>query len=322
MSAPTGPPPPPTDEQESGFAFRPYKVASPKPFDRDKSKYQSFRCSLDQCFRSEPEKFPEAPPEARILFTLLYMQKGLAEQWANHFYDAATAARTIPAWSAFEKQLDASFTDANTVNIARKKLKNLVQGRTPAIEYFLNFEYLLLVAGYDRDTHLDDLVELLEDNVNPGIIDTIYCSETLPATYDAWKARIINIDNLYHRRQERKKVVDAFWSKPKAVDPAAQANRLLPRPTPATNTCTMPDAMDVDHKHMPSTRRKCYNCGQVPADGHLACNCPLPSTWHSIRAVETQPTESDLAKEMREMRKELKKLREENTELRKRREDF
>jgi hypothetical protein len=53
------------------------------------------------------------------------------------------------------------------------------------MEFFLNFEYLLLVTGYDRKTHLDDLVELLEDNINPGIIDTIYHSETLPATYDA-----------------------------------------------------------------------------------------------------------------------------------------
>jgi hypothetical protein len=75
--------------------------------------------------------------------------------------------------------------------------------------------------------------------------------------------------------------------------------------------------MDVDHKHTLSTGWKCYNCGQVPANGHLAHNCPLPSTRRTIRAVETQPTESDLAKEMREMREELWKLREENAELRK-----
>jgi transposase-like protein len=68
--------------------------------------------------------------------------------------------------------------------------------------------------------------------------------------------------------------------------------------------------MDVDHKHMPSTGRKCYNCGQVPA------------TRRTILAVETQPAEIDLAKEMREMREELRKLREENAELRKRCEDF
>jgi hypothetical protein len=132
-----------------GFAFHPFKVASPKPFNGDKASYRSFRRSLDQCFRAEPEKYPEEPPEARILFALSYMQEGLAEQWANHFYDAATATEAIPAWPDFVKQLDTSFTDANTVNIAWKKLKNLVQGRTPAMEYFLNFEYLLLVAGYD-----------------------------------------------------------------------------------------------------------------------------------------------------------------------------
>jgi hypothetical protein len=80
--------------------------------------------------------------------------------------------------------------------------------------------------------------------------------------------------------------------------------------------------MDVDHKHTPSTGRKCYNCGQVPTDGHLTRNCPLPSTRRTIRAVETQPVESDLAKEMREMQEELKRLKEENAELRKHREDF
>jgi hypothetical protein len=179
------------------------------------------------------------------------MQEGLAEQWANHFYNAATAAEAIPAWPDFIKQLDASFTDANTVNIVQKKLKNLVQGRTPAMEYFLNFEYLLLVARYDHKTHLDDLVELLEDNVNPGIIDTIYHSETLPATYNAWKAWIINVDNLYRRRQERNKHIDVFWAKPKAVDPAAQANRPdppppttpEPHPTPWTSTTSIPPAL-------------------------------------------------------------------------------
>jgi hypothetical protein len=152
------------------------------------------------------------------------MQEGLAEEWANHFYDAAMNQGLLPTWTEFQTLLDASFVDANVVNTALRKLKNLVQGRTPALEYFLSFEYLLLVTGYDQTTHLDDLVELLEDNINPGIIDTIYCSETLLLTYDDWKTRIINIDNLYRRRQERKKHVETFWSKPKAVDPAAQAN--------------------------------------------------------------------------------------------------
>jgi hypothetical protein len=250
------------------------------------------------------------------------MQEGLAEEWANHFYDAAMNQGLLPTWTEFQTLLDASFVDVNVVNTARRKLKNLMQGRTPALEYFLSFEYLLLVAGYDQTTHLNNLVELLEDNVNPGIIDTIYRSETLLRTYDDWKTRIINIDNLYHRRQERKKHVEVFWSKPKAVDPATQANRPPPRPNTTNTTCTTPNAMDIDHKHTPSTGRKCYNCGQVPADGHLARNCPLPSTRRTIHAIETQPTESDLAKEMREMREEFRKLKEENAELRKRREDF
>jgi hypothetical protein len=74
--------------------------------------------------------------------------------------------------------------------------------------------------------------------------------------------------------------------------------------------------MDVDHKHTPSSGQKCYNCG------HLARTCLHPSTQRAIHAVETQPAECDLAREMREMREELRKLKEENAELRKRCEDF
>jgi hypothetical protein len=119
MSASNGPPSP-ADEQPPvpPAAFVRYKVADPRPFTGDKTKYRAFTRSLDQCFRADPEKFPPILAESRILFTLSYMQEGLAEEWANHFYDAAMNQGLLPTWTEFQTLLDASFVDANVVNTA------------------------------------------------------------------------------------------------------------------------------------------------------------------------------------------------------------
>jgi len=84
---------------------------------------------------------------------------------------------------------------------AHEELMNLRQGRQTARDYFARFEQLQLETGYDDPLLTERLIDIMEQQVNPRIIDSIYLTGDIPTDYDAYKERIIRIDELWIRRR-------------------------------------------------------------------------------------------------------------------------
>src|ERR1700677_4752370 len=128
------------------------------------------------------------------MFVLSYMTEGLADQWAQNVMDEALANNdTLPTWNAFVQSLEQTFSDTNKTKNAQNKLADFKQKGQTAEEFFTLFDQYRRAAGYQTG-HDAYLIQLLETNLNPGLIETIYRSDTVPTTYNEWKAKCIRID--------------------------------------------------------------------------------------------------------------------------------
>ena len=72
--------------------------------------------------------------------------------------------------------------------------------------FFECFEVTAGIAEYDLDEK--HMIKKLEKAVKTVIIDSIYHGGNFPKKYQDWKTRVVDIDNLWHYREEQKKA----WS--------------------------------------------------------------------------------------------------------------
>ncbi|THH13399.1 hypothetical protein EW146_g6811 [Bondarzewia mesenterica] len=67
------------------------KIAKPEPFDRDINKIKKFLRQCELMFILKPKEFKE--DRVKIIFTLSYMSKGMAADWAGIYIDAMLAEK-------------------------------------------------------------------------------------------------------------------------------------------------------------------------------------------------------------------------------------
>ena len=211
------------------------------------------------------------------------MKGGLAEEWANYYIDHhfATNPPLLDTWDAFGALMDKAFSDPNIAVTAQHQLETMRQDGCPADGFFIEFEQTFGKAGYSTPTHNGYLISTLERNLHPALVNKIYGLEVFPTTYEEWKLKATNFDQLHRRREERKKALRTFWSNPpRGQGPTATrvpAAEPTPRPSTVANSGggrTYGGAgapMDLDRAH--ATSRACYNCGE---EGHIAHNCCKP----------------------------------------------
>jgi hypothetical protein len=163
--------------------------------------------------------------------------------------------------------METTFGDKHKRNNAEDRIAMLKQGSKSVEEFFQEFDQLVFVAGYNDGHHGDVLIRLVREAVTTSIIDGIYQQPTLPADYDAWKTRIITMDNLARQRREQKKahgptVFHKVTTTAKKPD------------TPHTKTGTgvtyggSGQRMDIDKA---KAEGRCFKCGK---QGHISKFCP------------------------------------------------
>ena len=170
--------------------------------------------------------------DAKIYF-LLFMTEGLAEKWAEN--PADEKGDNFGSWFSFQAYLQVSFEDRNKHHQAQARLEGLKQGTQMAEEFFQSFEINQHTAGYDEISHYNYLTVLLEQNVKSSLIDWVFNLDSLPATYAAWKNKILVVDDLDHCRNEARTAtrVEYMWqgAKPQQQNSSGLAYRQLQQTT-------------------------------------------------------------------------------------------
>jgi len=286
------------------------KISPPEYFDGSRTKLITFERQLAIYFAGHPKKFADNVPEKdqnKIIFALSYMRGGRAEEWANAFIDKAATSGNWGTWEQYRSQLEGTFRDANEALSAQHRLATMRQGSRPAEDYFIAFDADIRLAGYDEKTHACVLISYLEQNLAPGLVDRVYGVDPLPVSYQDWKKKAISLDQLYRRREERKKLsreLHAPLRPPRP--PPALPSQLLPIPSIPTPQVPLGAGTPMDIDRAQVRFRKCFNCEEI---GHLARNCPKPRQPRTnVRQIPTSEVE-ELIKERNELRNELMELR-------------
>jgi len=287
------------------------KVSPPEYFDGTRTKLITFERQLAVYFAGHLKKFGDNVQEKdqnKILFALSYMRGGRAEEWANAFIDRATTSGSWGTWEQFRSQLQGTFRDANETISAQHRLATMKQGTRPAEDYFIAFDADIRLAGYNEKTHASVLINYLEENLAPALVDRIYGNLPLPVTYQDWKTKAISLDQLHRRREERKKLSREFRAPLHIPRTLPASPHVQPPPAPAAPVSQTPlgagQPMDIDRTRVHP--RRCFNCKEV---GHLARDCPKPrQPQTNVRQVPISEIEG-LIRERDELRNEIMELR-------------
>jgi hypothetical protein len=324
----TSDPPPPRNDNTNTAEYRDgLKLAKPPQFDGSWANFKSFLFAITLYLQATA---PQANDARKILFTLSYMTSGLALNWKNQYMEKATKGKAAETWERFLKDLGKTFTDTHAEATARSKLGKYCQNKDQsADEFFVEFERLVIDAGYDTERD-DHLVELLQDNVHDAIITQIWNSGEVPNDYDGWKERIIRIDSAYRQRQARRRNRwgTKTWSptntntnnnnnnnkggqkhsvdkkdKPR-VDEAAKSYGYTGQPN---------EPMRTDRrKGKGPAGKNCFKCGE---EGHFARDCHADANTGRTRELkETNDEIEKLQQQIRRLQQGLKGAEEKDCE--------
>src|SRR5713226_2288091 len=204
-----------------------YKVAKPPLFNGNRTKYMAWRVACAIYIKSTPALNSD---EARINFTLSYMQGGIAEAWKEEYvakYFEPPVTKTAQTFQQFCTDLDANFRDADVGARALQALSCLRQQKMSVDEYTSEFRSLL---SRSKITEQASIIQYYRNGLLPAIVDRIYQGEELPATFDKWATKASQLDQLYKARIAQK-----------------QGRSTLPSIL-SNDTTRDPNAMDVDRR--------------------------------------------------------------------------
>lgn len=229
--------------------------------------------------------------EDKIMFVLSFMKQGLPAQFARNFNEDAENKRggSFGTWADFKIKLQATFENKNRRKEALAKLKALKQGSQNAEAFFQQFELTRREAQVDDENILIDLVE---HAIPKDIRAQIYRrGGALPATYDLWKEKAIELDAMERRLKSfddtphtwRSATPRPLPTPPKQYAPAQSSAQPAPAWKPSGTTYGgMGKPMDLD-----TARRLnvCVKCGQ---SGHIGKFCPNRRGQQQVRQQEWQ----------------------------------
>ena len=168
----------------------------PPEFDGDRRKFKKFWQAVVLYLGVNRHIYND--DEAKIGFTLSYMNDKEAAQWREGWIAAHTRGGTIwfPSFDDFSIELGRVFSPSDVVRDAMHKLRGLKQGSRSAEELITEFTLLCGQAGIQRSGDTT-LISLFQPALNKPLLEKILDSETIPTTIRGWHAKAIQLDNNY-----------------------------------------------------------------------------------------------------------------------------
>jgi hypothetical protein len=216
-------PPPPPDNQEEDMATisRGPAIATPTPFDGDRTKTKRFLHECTLYISGKPRDFetgtpPTANDELKIAFVLSYMKDKTAATWAER-YTARPAAGTVvtapnkakaATFQAFIDKLKDNFKEHNKAETTRLLLSKLKQGKYSVDTYNDTFNNYAADTNYDNEV----LCFMYMQGLNESILGQIMLMSVVPTTLHELQDKASEFD------------VRRNYNNNKAIDPYARHN--------------------------------------------------------------------------------------------------
>ena len=149
-------------------------LADPGPFDGSMAKFEEWWAKV-KAWRAENHLAMPSHTDKPVRAVLSRLAGPKAGSFARTRLEILNAGGAY-SWAQLCQELEELFRPANQKDWARKKLRELKQGRTPIDEWIIKFQ------TYSQSAQLDQgqLVDIIEQNIDPSIIWKIIEEDTCP----------------------------------------------------------------------------------------------------------------------------------------------
>jgi hypothetical protein len=176
--------------------------------------------------------------EKKVLFALLFMNRGVAGSWKQGKTAAYLKARDLGTFDEFKQAVQTAFTPIDNEGVAKTELCTLRQGNKRIEEYIAQFMIIAACTGLTEDSAL---IEYFIDGLHPKLMECVYTMEKLPTTLEGWMRAAL--------------LFDGNWRHACAIANRNKSGSIKPTPVPdyiPQNMSTRdPNVMDVDTiKHL------------------------------------------------------------------------
>ena len=168
------------------------KIEDSELFNGDRMKVRSFITQCELVFQAKPRTY--GTDQSKVAFASGRL-RGNAWDWVES--SIKDGVSTYTTWTQFKDDLAKAFGEADTREVARRKLHHCKQGPRSAATYWAEFQKLKHDLNYNDATYID----FFYDRLHPEVQRQLAIIDSLPTKITEYAHKAISLDNkLYNYR--------------------------------------------------------------------------------------------------------------------------